>query len=175
MSDDKHLYELRRMRPSTHNCDDASQRNLHESCKRLTLVKTLVLLAQLVTSPYTASRFARNGDTIITVKGEILQMTPQTELVLKQIVKGDKSIDPNNAIRAFALLRNPSSHTAEPKPILRIPTVAQLLGISKATVYEYLEKGLLKRIYGEGVNAFGVDQDSYIAFTNRSQGKSASK
>jgi len=101
------------------------------------------------------------------VKGKDLQMTPQTELVLKQIVKSDDSIDPNNAIRAFALLRSTSRFSTEPPYILRFPQVRKMLGISSAGLYKYFKQGLLKRIYGEGQHALGVDQNSYIAFTNR--------
>jgi len=102
-------------------------------------------------------------------------MTPQTELVLKQIIKADESIDPKNAILAFNFLRDPSKHPAEPSPILRIPMVAKMLGITIAGVYKYFDKGLLKRIYGEGENAFGVTQDSYIEFTSRRPQRSEAK
>jgi len=94
-------------------------------------------------------------------------MTPQTELVLKQIIKMDETIDPKNAIRAFALLRNTSKSSTEPPYILRIPKVLEMLGITRTGLYKYFKKGLLKRIYGEGEHAIGVAQDSYVAFTSR--------
>ena len=102
-------------------------------------------------------------------------MTPQTELVLKQIVKSDETIDPNNAIRAFALLRSTSRFSTEPPYILRFPKVRKMLGVSSSGLYKYFDKGLLKRIYGEGKHAIGVAQDSYIAFTNRRPERMATK
>lgn len=101
-------------------------------------------------------------------------MTPQTEIVLKQIIKGDESISPENAIRALALFRNPSS-PSEPTCILPIPKVLEMLSIKRGGLYEYFRLGLLKRIYGIGGKAIGVSQDSYIAFTSRRPERIASK
>jgi len=95
-------------------------------------------------------------------------MTPQTEIVLTQIIKTDESIDRKNAIRAMALLRQ-SKFVSEPAPILGFKTVMRLLSVSKPTLYRYFDQGKLKRIYGEGEHAIGVDQDSYITFTNLSK------
>ena len=100
-------------------------------------------------------------------------MTPQTELVLKQIVAQDDSIDPDRIGRAFALLRTNSRYTTEPEYILHMDDVMKLLGIARCTLYKYFKQGLLKRIYGEGDQALGVSQSSYIAFTNRRPERSA--
>jgi len=94
-------------------------------------------------------------------------MTPQTEVVLKQIIKADESIDKRDAVRAFALLRNQPQCLYPPTPILRISQVMQMLGVSRSTLYRFFDQGILKRLYGEGKNALGVTQDSYIAFTSQ--------
>jgi len=94
-------------------------------------------------------------------------MTPQTEAVIKKIIRSDETIDPKNAFRALTLLRSTSRFSTEPPYILRIPKVLNMLSISRTELYSYFKKGLLKRIYGEGEHAIGVAQDSYIAFTSR--------
>jgi len=95
-------------------------------------------------------------------------MTPETEAILKKIIRSDESIDRECALRALALLRQ-SKFVPEPVPILGFTTVMRMLSVSRPTLYRYFDQGKLKRIYGEGEHAIGVAQDSYIKFTSLCQ------
>ena len=94
-------------------------------------------------------------------------MKRETEEMIRNLVKVDGEIDPNDAERALNVLRGVKEGTEELVHVMKRKDVIKLLGIHRRTLDYYVSKGYLDNVYGGGQRAIGISRESFIRFTTK--------
>ena len=93
-------------------------------------------------------------------------MKAQTEAAIRNIVGLDPEVKQENIERAIRYLKG-ESEGGEEIAVMKRQDVMKLLHITRRTLDNYLERGLLDRVYAGGKKAIGVSRESFIRFTTR--------
>lgn len=92
-------------------------------------------------------------------------MNIQTEALLKAILRADETVDRSLIENAMKILHGISIGEVNPDQVLRFDEAAKLLAVTRRTITNYMERGLLTPVYGGGVKkALGISMESYNKF-----------
>ena len=94
-------------------------------------------------------------------------MKNETEVALRNIIAMDPGIVPENAERAIRLLKGEKDGGVPEIEMMERRDVMDLLHITRRTLDNYLERGLMDRVYAGGKKAIGISRESFIRFTTR--------
>lgn len=94
-------------------------------------------------------------------------MKKETEVAVRNIIAMDSEIKPEDAERAIRLLNGVKDGGVPEIEIIKRRDVMELLHITRRTLDNYLERGLMDRVYAGGKKAIGVSRESFIRFTTR--------
>lgn len=92
-------------------------------------------------------------------------MKPQTEAALRNIASMDPSVRPEDIEKAIRFLNGETDGVKEEIEVIKRKDVMELLRIKRRTLDNYLERGLMDRVYGGGKKAIGISRESFIRFT----------
>ena len=89
-------------------------------------------------------------------------MKREVEIALRLLLKFDSSIPPDGRIdHAFEILKG---HDRRQSPIVRLPELRRIFGVSKRTLEHLMNSGRLDRIVGKGDRTMGVTRESLKRF-----------
>ena len=94
-------------------------------------------------------------------------MKKETEVAIRNIIAMDPSIRYEDAERAIRLLNGEKDGGVPEVEMMKRKDVMDLLHITRRTLDNYLERGLMDRVYAGGKKAIGVSRESFIRFTTR--------
>ena len=93
-------------------------------------------------------------------------MKAQTEAAIRSIAGMDSDVRQEDVEKAIRFLKGESD--AQPEiEVMKRKDVMSLLRITRRTLDNYLERGLMDRVYAGGKKAIGVSRESFIRFTTR--------
>ena len=94
-------------------------------------------------------------------------MKKETEVAIRNIIAMDPSIRSEDAERAIRLLSGEKDGGVPEIEMIKRKDVMELLHITRRTLDNYLERGLMDRVYAGGKKAIGISRESFIRFTTR--------
>ena len=93
-------------------------------------------------------------------------MKAQTEAAIRNIAGLDPEVKQENIEKAIRYLNGETDGPNEVE-VMKRKDVMALLRITRRTLDNYLERGLMDRVYAGGKKAIGVSRESFIRFTTR--------
>lgn len=91
-------------------------------------------------------------------------MKAQTEAAIRNIAGLDPEVKQENIEKSIRYLKGESDTQPEIE-VMKRKDVMSLLRITRRTLDNYLERGLMDRVYAGGKKAIGVSRESFIRFT----------
>lgn len=79
----------------------------------------------------------------------------------------DQSIRPESIERAICIIRGTPYQTEDLCQVVSYKNAMAILGIHENTLYRYIQNGYLRRVFGRGNKAIGINGDSLDAFRQR--------